>query len=54
MLKCVAVNTNKTKQNNARSNNQSVRFTGNKKTTTVHLVADGSETTETAQREDIS
>ena len=44
----------KGKQNNDRSNNQSARFTGKKKTTTVYLVADYSEIMETTSSEDIS
>ena len=44
----------KTKQNNDRSNNQSARFTGNKKkSTNIHLVADDGEVLETMQRENI-
>ena len=44
----------KTKQNDGRSNNQSARFTGNKKkNTNIHLVADEDEILETTPREDI-
>ena len=44
----------KTKQNNDRSNNQSARFTGNKKkSTNIHLVADDGEILETTQTENI-
>ena len=39
----IEINIQKEKQNNDKSNNQSARFTGNKKTTNFHLVTDDSE-----------
>ena len=53
MQKFVEVNIGKQKQNNDRSNNQSARFTGNKKkSTNIHLVADDGEILK-IQRENI-
>ena len=50
----VEVNTGKKKQNGDRSNNQSAKFTGNKKkNTNIHLVTDKNGILETTTREDI-
>ena len=49
----VEINIKKAKQNSIRSNNQSARFTGSKKTTSVHIVADDSEVPETTPRGNI-